>query len=124
MDKIKLKGTSDTPSVILDKESGIFEFSGRSLPEDAIKFYEPILNWIKEYGKSPNPQTVLVFKFDYFNTASSKVIMIIMRHFEKIKEAGNDVLIQWCFADDDDEMQEAGKDYSAMIRVPMEIISY
>ena len=43
----------DTPSVILDKEQGLFEIGHRSLPENAIAFYEPILNWLNEYKSAP-----------------------------------------------------------------------
>ena len=49
MEVIKLKGTDDTPAIILDKENGIFEISGRSLPEDVTTFFEPVLNWLDEY---------------------------------------------------------------------------
>ena len=43
MDVINIQGTDDTPSVVLDKDKGHFEISGRSLPEDVNMFYEPIL---------------------------------------------------------------------------------
>jgi hypothetical protein len=47
MEVINIKGTDDTPNVILDKDNNLFELSGRSLPEDVNMFYEPILNWIE-----------------------------------------------------------------------------
>ena len=43
METIKIMGTDDTPTVILDAENDIFEISGRSLPEDVTAFYDPIL---------------------------------------------------------------------------------
>ena len=54
MEVIKIKGTDDTPTVILDKENGIFEISGRSLPEDVTTFYEPILSWLDDYQEEAN----------------------------------------------------------------------
>jgi hypothetical protein len=42
MEVIKIKGTDDTPNVILDAQSNIIEFSGRSLPEDVVTFYAPV----------------------------------------------------------------------------------
>ncbi len=54
MEIIKIKGTEDTPSVLLDKAQNLFEISGRSLPEDVSMFYEPILSWIDEYAAAPN----------------------------------------------------------------------
>ena len=35
--------TIDTPKVVLNAESGVFEISQMSLPEDAVDFYAPIL---------------------------------------------------------------------------------
>ena len=35
MEILNLEGAEDTPKIILDKKNGIFEISGRSLPEDS-----------------------------------------------------------------------------------------
>lgn len=124
MEIIKLQGTDDTPSITLDKAAGIFEFSGRSLPEDVNAFYEPVLDWLSEYGESPNDQTIVTFKLVYFNTASSKLILDILLKFEEITENGADVLIKWYFPEDDEDMEEAGEEYADIVEVPFEQISY
>jgi len=89
MDVIKIKGTDDTPNVILDAQNNIIEFSGRSLPEDVATFYAPIIEWIIQYAKTPNPKTNVVFKLEYFNTASSKMILDIFLKFEEIHKDGH-----------------------------------
>jgi hypothetical protein len=124
METIKLQGTDDTPSVILDKENGVFEFSGRSLPEDVNAFYEPILDWLSDYSEEANDQTVVTFKLVYFNTASSKLILDILLKFEEIGEAGSDVLIKWFYPEDDEDMEEAGEEYSEIVEIPFEKIPY
>ncbi|MFW6224205.1 MAG: DUF1987 domain-containing protein, partial [Bacteroidota bacterium] len=78
MDVIKIKGTEDTPTIILDTEREIYEISGRSLPEDVAVFYDPVLNWLDEYAESPNEKTEFTFKLTYFNTASSKLLLDIL----------------------------------------------
>lgn len=124
MEIIKLQGTDDTPSITLNKDAGIFEFSGRSLPEDVNAFYEPVLEWLTEYSESPNEQTVVTFKLVYFNTASSKLILDILLKFEEITENGGDVLIKWFYPEDDEDMQEAGEEYADIVEVPFEKIGY
>ena len=42
MDNLKIAGTDETPAVVLNIEKGIFEISGRSLPEDSPEFYNPL----------------------------------------------------------------------------------
>ena len=124
METIKIMGTDDTPTVILDAENDIFEISGRSLPEDVTAFYDPILNWLDEYAANPNPKTIFTFKLVYFNTASSKLLLDILMKFEEMRENGMDVLIKWYYPEDDEDMQEAGEEYADIVDVPFEQVSY
>lgn len=124
MEAIKIKGTEDTPSVVLDAAENLMEISGRSLPEDVSSFYGPILSWLSEYAKSPNPKTVFVFKLVYFNTASSKLILDILMKLEDLAKNGNEVLVKWLYPEDDEDMQEAGSEYADIVEVPFEQIAY
>lgn len=124
METIKILGTDDTPTVILDAENEIFEISGRSLPEDVTAFYDPILNWLDEYAGSPNAKTAFTFKLVYFNTASSKLLLDILMKLEQMHEDGKEVLIRWFYPEDDEDMQEAGEEYADIVDVPFEQISY
>jgi hypothetical protein len=124
MEAIKIKGTEDTPNVILDAAENIMEISGRSLPEDVSSFYGPILNWLADYTKTPNPKTVFKFRLVYFNTASSKLILDILMKLEDLSKKGSEVLVKWYYPEDDEDMQEAGNEYADIVEVPFEQISY
>jgi hypothetical protein len=124
METIKILGTDDTPTVILDAENDIFEISGRSLPEDVTAFYDPILNWLDEYATSPNPKTTIIFKLVYFNTASSKLLLDILMKLEEMHEDGKEVLVKWYYPEDDEDMQEAGEEYADIVDVPFEQVGY
>ncbi|NOQ24725.1 MAG: DUF1987 domain-containing protein [Bacteroidales bacterium] len=124
MEVIKIKGTDDTPTIILDKDGEIFEISGRSLPEDVTTFYEPVLNWLDDYQEEANDNTTFSFKLVYFNTASSKLILDILMKLEEMHEDGKEVLIKWFFPEDDEDMEEAGEEYADIVEVPFEQISY
>lgn len=124
MEVIKIVGTDDTPSVILDVANEIFEISGRSLPEDVAAFYEPILDWLDKYSEEASGKTVFNFKLVYFNTASSKMLLDILLKLEEMYEGGKEVLIRWHFPEDDEDMEEAGEEYADIVEVPFEQISY
>ena len=124
MEVIKIKGTDDTPNIILDKENDVFEISGRSLPEDVTTFYEPILNWLDDYAEEANEKTVFSFKLVYFNTASSKLLLDILMKLEDMHESGKEILIKWYFPDDDEDMEEAGEEYADIVDIPFEQVSY
>ena len=124
MEIIKIESTEDNPQIVLDRESNILEISGRSLPEDVNTFYEPMISWIEEYAKDPLDITVFNFKLTYFNTASSKIILDILTHFEEMIEEGHQVMVRWHYPEEDEDMLEAGEEYSEMVDVPFEMVSF
>lgn len=124
MEVLSIKGSHETPEVLLDKDAGKFSITGKSLPEDVKEFYNPIICWINEYAGSPNPETVLTIKMDYFNTASSKMILEIFEVIKEIQDAGHKVRIDWYYQEDDEDMQDAGEDYADIVEVPFNFISY
>jgi hypothetical protein len=123
MKPLYIQGTDDTPRVTLDPSKSVFEFVGNSYPENAAKFYTPILEWIKELQKSgySSPLT-FAFNFDYFNTSSAKFILEILRLVEGFKNNGNECTVEWYYFEDDTDMQEAGEDYQSSISVPFKLI--
>ncbi len=116
MEILNLEGTADTPKIILDKDHGIFEISGRSLPEDSAEFYRPVLEWIAQYAAKPRTATNFVFKLEYFNTSSSKLILDILSALEEIEG----MVIEWCYPEDDEDMEEAGKEFAELVEIPFE----
>lgn len=124
MSALNIEQTDETPKVVLNKESGEFIFSGKSLPEDVSSFYEPIMTWWDEYAASPNSSTRVIFDLVYFNTASSKLILDILFKLESLKESGNDTVIVWRYNEMDEDMEEAGEEYSEIVEVPFEMESY
>jgi len=124
INSIKIDEKEDTPKVIFDPSNNFFEISGRSLPEDAILFYEPILTWLTEYSNNPNILTELHIKLNYFNTASSKLILDILMILEDMVENNKQCVIKWYFEKDDEDMEEAGEEYSDLIDVPFKLIKY
>ena len=57
MEAITFEGTAKTPTVKFDAANGIFEIKGRSIPENSIEFYKPLVDWLDEYAKSPQDNT-------------------------------------------------------------------
>jgi len=124
MEKINLQGNDDTPMVVLDAQSGIFEISGRSMPEDVEAFYDPLISWLENYAKNANDKTEFVFKMKYFNTASSKMLLDILMILEEMHEEGKKVLVKWHFPEQDEDMQEAGEEYADIVEIPFEHFAY
>lgn len=124
MDALNIKGTAETPSIIFDSNANVFEITGKSLPEDVKEFYNPVLRWMKSYSESPNSKTVLKVKMEYFNTASSKMLLELFEIVDEMYKSGKDVEIEWHYMEDDEDMHDAGNDYADMLVVPFKMFSY
>jgi hypothetical protein len=122
METFSVFETEITPRVHLDKENSIFIIEGKSLPEDVKVFYSPVIDWFDEYVANPNPQTDITLDFEYFNTASSKMILIILSKLRDIQKHGNKVNVIWKFPQYDVELEEAGEEFSELLNIPFTFI--
>ncbi|MBN1250488.1 MAG: DUF1987 domain-containing protein [Bacteroidales bacterium] len=112
------------PGVTLNPELQVFEIVGKSCPENVVEFYKPILDWFDKYSENPNEKTIFEFKLEYYNTASSKMLYVVMQKLEHIKEKGKEVHVRWFYPDDDEALEEAGEEYKELIDLPFELIPF
>lgn len=125
METIDIKGTDDTPAIHFNYDSGQFIILGRSLPEDVTSFYQPVMDWINLFASSPKDGATFQFKLEYFNTASSKIILDLLMRLEEIAEAsGAKLAVSWYYQDGDPDMKEAGEEYAELVSIPFEFITY
>lgn len=122
MEKIAIEGTAKTPTITFDMEKGFLEIKGRSIPENSIEFYKPLVEWLEKYASAPKSATTVNIQLEYFNTSSSKCILDVFKKLETINKSGNAVTINWCYEEDDEDMLEAGEDYQAIINIPFKMI--
>ncbi len=114
-----IKETEKTPSVSLSTK-GILKIEGRSIPEDAASFFEPLLNWTNEFS-SENMRFDI--KLEYFNTSSSKFILEMLRIIEKNPNR-KDVVVNWFYEEGDLDVLESGQYFESIIGLPFKYIEY
>jgi len=122
MEPISIEGTPKTPAVKFDAQEGIIEIKGRSIPENSIEFYKPLVVWLEQYASNPLELTKVNIQLEYFNTSSSKCILDVFKKLEAIHKSKNKVIINWYYEEDDEDMLEAGEDYESIIRIPFKMI--
>jgi hypothetical protein len=118
MNSLIINETDIAPEVILDPQRSIFKIKGKSIPADGKEFFEPVLKWLDEYAKNPDPVTTFEFNLDFFNISSSKMLLFVLYKLNEIYSAGNEVNVLWYYKDEDDDMFEVGEDYAFMVDVP------
>lgn len=121
MENFYLEATPKTPELSFNYKDSTFLISGRSIPENSIEFYKPLLDWLDDYLSNPNQETRLQVKLEYFNTSSSKCLVEIFRKLERIHEKSSKVSIDWYYDEEDEDMQESGEDFREIIKIPIKM---
>lgn len=117
MENFFLEGTNKTPQLDFNSNEGRFLIAGRSIPENSIEFYKPLFEWLDKYVEEAKSNTILDVKLEYFNTSSSKCLVEIFRKLELLQQKNDNVLINWYYEEDDEDMQESGEDFQEIIDV-------
>lgn len=124
MDNLILESSAFTPFVQFDKESGIMEIKGRSIPECPDEFWMPIISWFEGYLLNPSSLTTFKIDLEYFNISSSKRILFLLYKLNNLAKEGKDVKVDWFYRFNDEDMYEVGQDYKYMVKVPFEFHPY
>ena len=95
---------------------------GRSSPENSMQFYEPILSALS--NDIQGDKVDVRIKMEYFNTSSSKCIYDILKEVKRLEAKGKKVMVRWYYDEDDEDMLEAGEDYSDLLDLPFKFIEY
>jgi hypothetical protein len=110
MNDLILQKTDSLPAISF-MSTGELKITGRALPEDAIRFFLPLFEWINGYiGEIIN----LEVNLDYFNTSVSKQLLDLFKVIEKnshVKTAN----VKWMYEDGDEEMLESGEIYQELL---------
>lgn len=123
MEEYFTAATEDSPSILFNAEKGIIEIVGKSLPENANACYNPLLNLVKEYVKSPKPSTAVNFRLLYLNSSSAKKILEIITILEWLPKQGHKVDVFWHYNANDEDMHEEGEEFKRMTDLDVKLIS-
>ena len=122
MEDFYIKSTSKTPYMNF-QIAGIFEITGRSIPENSIEFYKPLLEWLDSYSlRKTIPSTHLQIRLEYFNTSSSKCLLEIFKRMEGIAKNSSPTKISWQYEEEDEDMKELGEDFKEILQIPVELV--
>lgn len=125
MDNLNIEKTRYTLEVSLNKDTGVWEMSGSSYPENALDFFAPIIEWIKEYTQQSSNRIQVHLRINYLNTSSTKCILDIFEILEHYHQEHGDVVeINWYYADGDEDIKETGEELCEDMDIPFNFIAY
>ena len=122
MDKLIIKATPKSLSVKF--APGELNLSGNSILSDPKIFFEPVLNWCKEYVDAPNEATTVNFKLEYVDTASVQLLIDILAVLGKLDHQVHTLNINWYYEPDDPELLELGEIMAGRLGLEFNFIQY
>jgi len=97
LENIKIEATAKTPQIDFNHLTGELILTGKSIPENAAKLYEDVLNWVKEYVEQPNKLTNFRLNLEYFNTSSTMWIARMVKTLSSIKKPDSTLIVHFYY---------------------------
>ncbi|MBU3695009.1 MAG: DUF1987 domain-containing protein [Rhodocyclaceae bacterium] len=113
MSSLKIPGSTRTPEIDFNFETGEFSMAGESYPEDVRAFYdEPVRQFVGWLGSSDTPVN-FDFRLVYFNSSSARVLVGLIDQIEDAARDGRACRIRWHHAADDENIRELGEEFGS-----------
>jgi hypothetical protein len=110
--------------VNFDKDTGILELEGASYPENALDFFGPIVEWIKNYISEIKKPFIMNIRINYINTSSTKCMLDMFEMLQEYYASGVSIKINWFYEKDDEDIMETGEEIGEGLDLPIEYIPY
>lgn len=112
MDNVKIAPTDRSPDINFDYDANKFSIKGESYPEDVNEFFGPLMEQLETHFENQKGADIFFyFELIYFNSSTAKILMGLFDMFDETAQAGNKVVVEWCYEEDDDNMEELGEEY-------------
>ena len=112
MEAYIVEPTKSSPRVEIDFIKRMVEIRGESYPENAVKFYEPVLAKLDELLASINTNPLQVnIELRYFNSSSSKILLDLFERLEDATQDGASIQVFWIYHPDDETILECGEGF-------------
>ena len=121
MEKLYIEASKSTPRI--EYKNQIFSISGQSYPENAFQFYQPVLQWLKEFLEIMTEATEFTFNLEYMNTSSSKCIMDIIDILDAAFIEGKQIVINWFYDTDNESLLDCAEEFKEDVHLPFNIIA-
>ncbi|MBI9052727.1 MAG: DUF1987 domain-containing protein [Bacteroidales bacterium] len=106
MNNLSIQKTDSTPEIDFEL-NGDLKITGRSLPEDVHKFYDPLIEWVRNMDAV---DVKLELKLEYLNTSSTKKVLNLLIALDENISIKN-IEVNWYYEFDDLEMEDLGQIY-------------
>lgn len=116
MEDLVIKAGKSSPAVEFRYEPGELRIEGESYPEHALKFYEPVLRWVRACLDVSQRSLILTMDIVYFNSSSSKILMNLFDMLDEAASEGKRVSVRWLYHEENEVARECGEEFKEETR--------
>lgn len=123
MEKLEIKSTITTPSILFNPDEMDFSIQGECRPENVLTFFNPILDWINEFKiwvkheQNNSNDLFFNFKLEYYNSSSAKFIFTILKRLKELDKYGMKLKVNFFYDILDDDLLENGKEIEKILNI-------
>ncbi len=114
---------NDVPELLIDEEKHYIRVSGSSYPEDIIEVYGDFLLDLSNIKIEPNSELICDFRFDILSSTTMRILHEIFTLFENYLEAGKEIVVNWFYDPDDEDMKDIGLTFAEILNLKINVIS-
>jgi len=119
--EIHILPTTNSPEFLF-RPDGMIKIIGRGLYINKTEATEQIMNWIDEYISNPAEITYVIIAFEYLNSFSTMIIVSMLRKLSQVILNSGNLVIQWYYEEDDEDILERGEYISLTLDIPITFI--
>ncbi len=123
MKKIRIKQTTDSPSLIIDGEVGLIRIAGKAIAHDPGTVYKKLEKEISDYCLDPHLFSTVNIRLINLSSSASKWLYHLLKEIEKINSRETQVIVNWIYDKDNEAMLETGEDFQQIIDLPFYLIA-
>lgn len=117
MENLIIEKGRTTPSVIFNL-NGELRIEGNSICENSPAFYKEPIEWLQQFEKTKPKKITLHINLEYFNSSSSMLLNKLFSIVHQIGKSGTETSVIWYHEEEDEDMIEAGHNFSRISRIP------
>jgi hypothetical protein len=120
MERLTLESSTYLPAYDFTLEGKLL-LEGRSIPENASKFYDQLIEFA---GNLETEYVIFDINLDYFNTASSKKILDLLKKLDSNEQIKR-IQVNWHYEEGDDSSLETAEIYEECLkRIEFKFLEY
>ncbi len=123
MNKYQIEGSSNSPAVIIDGNSGIVDISGSSDFKFAKYFYQNLCKWINAFNLGSNRTRIVNIRLTNINESSARWLKYTLEQLEKLSHDSGKPVINWYYSRSNECIMTMGENYRMHLNLPFNIIA-